>query len=506
MDENSEVLNNIQDADQQLNNPTAEPAPEVLNQVTTSPDKSMYTSAVKPTQPIGEKDHASEIANNAISNAEAQQTFSYNSQASKNYSTDVNTSTTLSNNAELKGTFESEYTMGDQYKATDDADYTWNRLAEEMAQTNYDQQASQARYESIQAKQEIDKAAASAFNNYFASEYSARQTQDKMGWSGGQQTASDLQVAFLQAETAANMYTQEEMQKYGVDTKLGIARMYAEADQKALALQYYQDAVDLAVKEANETGCYVPPEASEMMKQQKVADEILANPYSSDAEKARARGVNAAAQAYYDSKGFSHWDVYDEKTGEVVTRYYGIQTLQYLTYEETVRNNKVNEELQRQANDIAQSAAGAAWAGVGVAKAQLRATIAMQNQLEINNALQSGQAVEADTTTNSTANLKNLITGVKDVAKILSSSKGKVTKDNEKQIKQIIKSSTTPTKTKTITSTSANIGGTTYKVPTSYQKNFKITNSTIYRQVGNQMYAINLGNDNSIDSMVPLSS
>lgn len=391
--EDSEVLNNQPVVDEP-NQPDVAPEPEVLNQAT--PSKSMYASASKPTQPMGEKDHASEIASNALSHADAQQTFSYNSAAQKDYDTDIKTSTTLSNNAELKGAFKSEYGMDDKYKATEDEDYTWNKIAAEMAQSNYDQEASQARYESIQAKQEIDKAASSAFNNYFASEYSARQTQDKMGWSGGQQTASDLQVAFLQAETAANMYTQAEMQKYGVDTKLGIARMYAEAEQKTLALQYYQDAVDLAVKEANETGCYVPPEASEMMKQQKIADQILNNPYSTEDEKARARGVNAAAQAYYDSKGFSHWDVTDPETGKTVTRYYGIETLSKLTYDETVRNNKVNEELQRQANAIADKAAGAAWASVRVAEANLNLTKAIQNQVEINKILEKGTPVTTD--------------------------------------------------------------------------------------------------------------
>lgn len=379
--ENSEVLdqeqtNNIPDSPEQ-----PDVAPEVLNNVSSSPNKSIYTNAIKPTAQMGEADHASDIANNAMSTAEAKQTYSYTSEAAKEYDTSVNTSTIQSNNAEMKGTFESEYGMGDKYKATEDEDYSWNKLAAEMSQSDYDQQAAQARYESVQAKQEIDKAAATAFNNYFASEYSARQTQDKMGWEGGQKTASDLQVAFLQAEQAANMYTQDEMQKYGVDTKLGVARMYAEANQKALALQYYQDAVDLAVKEANETGYYIPPEAGEMMKQQKIAEDILNNPYSTDAEKARARGVNAAAQAYYDHLHFAHGTREDEN-GKVVTEYYGIETLSKLTYEETKRNNLINEELQRQANDIAKSAAGAAWAGVDVARAQVRATKAQTNAIK----------------------------------------------------------------------------------------------------------------------------
>lgn len=383
--DNSDVLNNSETNIPQDGPVQPDVQPIEGSNVIEQDTGTVYKSAMKPggssTPVVAENNHAESIANAALSNADAKQTFDYTSQADKSYDTTINTTTTLSNGAQLEGAFEAKYGMGDDYKAREDEDYSWNKLATEMASLKYDQEEAQARYESIQAKQELDQAASQAWNNYFAAEYSARQTQEKMGWSGGQQTASDLQVAFLQAETAANMYTKDEMQKYGVDTKLGIARMYAEADQKALALQYYQDAVDLAVKEANETGCYVPPEASEMMDQQKIANEILANPNSTDAERARAEQVNRVAQAYYDSRGFTHWDVKDPETGKTVTRYYGIETLQYLTHLETVRNNQVNEELQKEANDIANSAAGAAWASVQVQRAQVEATIAQTNAI-----------------------------------------------------------------------------------------------------------------------------
>ena len=169
-------------------------APELIQSI--QPEKSMYTGALKPTTQMSEKNHASEIANNAMSQADAKQTFSYTSQAAKQYDTSVNTSTIQSNNAEMKGTFESTYGMNDKYKTNDNEDYQWNKLASEMSKSDYEQQASQARYESIQAKQELDKNASAAFNNYFAAEYTAKQTQDKMGWAGGQKDSSDLQVAF----------------------------------------------------------------------------------------------------------------------------------------------------------------------------------------------------------------------------------------------------------------------------------------------------------------------
>lgn len=350
-------------------------APAVLEQNTGS----MYAQAKSVTQPVGEKDHASEIAMN---NEETSKTYDYNSQGAKVYDESVTTTTHQSTGKEpLSAEWNAQYGMDNAYKAEDSSEYSWNKLAAEMAQTTYDQEANQYRAESIAAKQEIDAAAASAWNNYFAAEYSARQTQDKMGWSGGQKQASDLQVSFLQAESAANMYTQDEMQRYGVESKLSIARMYADANQKALALQYYQDAIDKAVSEANLTGWYVPPEASEMFIQQDLANKILADSTASADAKARAKSVIANCEQYYANLGFERGTRKDEN-GKVVTEWFGIKTLATLQHEETVRNNKVNEELQRQANAISAQQLQATRDSLEVQKANLRATQAMQNRLK----------------------------------------------------------------------------------------------------------------------------
>lgn len=391
---------------------------EVLNQETTMPkdgpvqadvapvegatapavlERNMYTQAKGVTQPVGEKDHASEIAMN---NEEASKTYDYNSQGAKVYDESVTTTTHQSTGKEpLSAEWNSQYGMDNAYKATDDSEYSWNKLAAEMSQTTYDQEANQYRAESIAAKQEIDAAAASAWNNYFAAEYSARQTQDKMGWSGGQKQASDLQVQFLQAESAANMYTQDEMQRYGVESKLSIARMYADANQKALALDYYQDAVNQAVSEANLTGYYVPPEASEMFIQQDLAEKILADNTASADAKARAKSVIANCEQYYANLGFEKGTRVDDN-GKVVTEWRGIKTLATLQHEETVRNNKVNEELQRQANEISQAQVNATYASIAVQEANLRATQAMQNRIEGMAIVQDGRQTYSSSPTN----------------------------------------------------------------------------------------------------------
>lgn len=331
---------------------------------------------------------------------ETRNTYDYNSESTKNYDESVTTKSTPSTGKEtVTTTWDSEYKMGSEYTVDDNQDYSWNKLATEMAQLSYDQEAAQYRAQSIAAKQEIDAAATSAWNNYFAAAYSAEQTQDKMGWSGGQEKASDLQVMFLQAESAANMYTQDEMQRYGVETKLGIARMYAEANQKTLALQYYQDEVNKAVREAELTGCYVPPEASEMMKQQEAANKILADPNATAEQKERAKNVNLNCEKYYENLGFERWTTKDEN-GKVVTEFRGIKTLGRLQHEETVRANKANERLQEQANAISAAQVQATRDNTEVLKYNMRSTIAMQNEIEGGKAIKDGKKTYSSSQTN----------------------------------------------------------------------------------------------------------
>jgi len=354
----------VQDADAQINNTNV-----TINNQNEQPPSGAISTAV-----VAEPDHAADISLNTMNRPEAEKTFSYNSQNRKAYDSSITTSTAQAGNGKtLSATWDAEHKMDDAYKARDNEDYEWNKLAANMAQLEYNQQEATARYESVQNKVALDAAASQAWNEYFSARYSANQTQDKMGWTGGAKTASDLQVAFLQAESAANMYTKDEAQRYGVETKLGVARMYAEANQRALALQYYQDAIQHALDEASITGFYIEPEAAEMMKQQEIANDVLNNPNSTEAEITRAKSVNKNAEAYYKSLGFEtgyryetdkNGNVVKDKKGnpKIVSELRGVKTLTLLSQEETIRNNKVMEKLQDQANKIARSAANASWA------------------------------------------------------------------------------------------------------------------------------------------------
>lgn len=299
---------------------------------------------------VGEKDHASEIANNINKN-----NYEYKSAVDQSKEPTVTTQSTTRHNVTPETTWKDTMTMDDRFKMTDNADYSWNKLAQERAQSVYNQEATQVLSDYAKSMQAINEAANQAMDQFFSAMYGSNQTADKMGWDGGGQASSEeRKTAFLKAATAANMYSKDEMQRYGVESQLSVARMYAEADMKAYALELYQNELDKAVREAELTGFYIAPEASEIMKQEDVAQNILKNPNATKADKDRANKVKSAAYAYYDKLGFEkEWT--DPDTGEVI-EYPGVKILSMYELEETKRANLRNEELQRQANEIADQA------------------------------------------------------------------------------------------------------------------------------------------------------
>ena len=346
-------------------------------------DDSVITSQVSPTKeatqtygtaaPVGETDHASEIANNMINS----DNYNYNSAVDQSKEPTVKTQTVAKGNVSPEKVWESTYTMDDKWKAQEGEDYSWNKLAQERSQYVYDQEATQVLADYAKSMDEINTAAAKAMDTFFSAKYDANQTADKMGWNGGgQETSQDLQVAFLKASTAAQMYSQYEMQEYGLESQLSVARMYAEANMQALALEMYQDEVNRAISEAELTGYYIAPEAGEIMKQQQIAKDILANNPSPEAKK-RAEGVLAAGNAYFDDLGFQK----DDKGN-----YIGVETLSNLEYQETVRANKAQEELSRQANNINQQLANLTAQGNQLAWLNFQETTALNDILRYQDA------------------------------------------------------------------------------------------------------------------------
>jgi hypothetical protein len=309
------------------------------------PETNIYNTN---TPVVAEKDYASTIASN-VNDA-----YKYNSKVDLSKEPVVTTQSTTKGNITDKTTWTSRHEMDDMFKATEDADYEWNLIAQERAQYTYDKEATQVMADYAKSMQEIKEAGAAAMDAYFAAAYTANQTADKMGWQGGQVTSQAAKTAFLKMSTTANMYSKFELQEYGINSQLAVARMYAEAEMEKLALDIYQDALDNATRQGELTGFYISPEASEIMKQQEVARKVLENKNSTTAEKNRANEIISAGNAYFDKLGFEK-EYVDPISGKV-TPYPGVKLLATKEYEETIRANKENERLQQQANDIADQA------------------------------------------------------------------------------------------------------------------------------------------------------
>ena len=65
-----------------------------------------------------------------------------------------------------------------------------------------------------------------------------------------------------------------------------------------------------------------------------------------------------------------------------------------------MRNNKVNEELQRQANEISEKQLDATWANIRVTERNVEATISMQNYLKGQEHIEKGTKTYSSSATN----------------------------------------------------------------------------------------------------------
>lgn len=307
-------------------------------------------------QPIGEPDYASMIANNSGNNLKPGTTrgnFSYNSAGDYSTNPELITQDVINGKVTDPYSWESYNKMDDKYKATDDSDYSWNKIAGQRAQSIYEQEEGQVLADYAKTMQEIKAAGSQAMEEYFAAAYEGAQTADKMGWSGGQLDSQSTAIKFLQAQESAKMLNKFELQEYGFESQLSVARMYAAAKKDELAYEIYKDEYNKAIQQAETTGYYISPEAKELFLQIDAADRIANDPNATEDQKKRAAEVKEASYAYFKQYHFEQ----DPETGD----YLGIKTLALKSHEENVRHNQEMETLQEEANDIARDNYNLSW-------------------------------------------------------------------------------------------------------------------------------------------------
>ena len=151
-------------------------------------------------------------------------------------------------------------------------DYQWNKEAEIVARLGYEQEALKAKQEALATHQEFLKQAQQNQVDYAMKQYSANQSIEKAGWTGGYVLDSNRQVDYMRASIAANLYTQAELQRYGYETALAAAVYAYKQNMYELSLEYYDKAVTRALNEAGVTGVYISPEVNHHLAQLAVAE------------------------------------------------------------------------------------------------------------------------------------------------------------------------------------------------------------------------------------------
>ena len=211
--------------------------------------------------------------------------------------------------------------------------------------------------ESTLAEQYVDDARANSYANkghgvgdWIKNVYNYDQQQAGTMWVAGKINDVNTQMSFLEATLNEDMYSELDLQKYFFDTNLATARAYAKEKLNETAYGYYRAAQEKALAEGDLTGWYMPAEANYMLSQWAVAGEKLKDPNSTDDDKARANSVRSNVEDWFNANNIT-WR--------------GIECINHMYYQETVRHNAEMARLQAQANDIAdrQNKANAAASG-----------------------------------------------------------------------------------------------------------------------------------------------
>lgn len=196
---------------------------------------------------------------------------------------------------------------------------SWNKEAKQYSDKIYQQSKAEAQSEYSVKASELKTQAQQSQEEVEMQKYTNAQTTDKLGWTGGYVLDQQRQMNVLKAGIQAQLFNTQELNKLGLESSLAAARVNADLKNQELAHQYYQDAVNNALNQAQITGYYISPEASDYLVQKRAADQILATADPNSAEYAQAQSVSEYVTNYFG--------------GENGLSDPGIKTLAYLQYE-----------------------------------------------------------------------------------------------------------------------------------------------------------------------------
>lgn len=182
-----------------------------------------------------------------------------------------------------------------------DTTYSWDAQGANKANTQLQMDINTAKQNALANRQTLEQNAVNYQQQADLAKYSANQSAQSAGWTGGYVLDQNRQMEYLKSSIQSQMYGAMELQKYGYDTSLAAARLSYDLNQQEFAHQYYMDAVNVAVTEAQQTGYYISAEVRDMMSQYEVAQQHINS--KDPAEKAKAETVSKNVSQWFEAQG-----------------------------------------------------------------------------------------------------------------------------------------------------------------------------------------------------------
>jgi hypothetical protein len=172
---------------------------------------------------------------------------------------------------------------------------SWEANAENQSNLKFQENVAKAKGSLLRSRQEIEQAGVEGQTQLALGEYMREQSAEKAGWTGGYMLDQARQGEYLKSTIQAQLYGQQELQKYGMESQLEAARLAYDLGKEQLALQYYNEAYQKALTEAQLFGYYVAPETRDMFNQYQAALTALA----ADPGDERALDVKTKVEDFY---------------------------------------------------------------------------------------------------------------------------------------------------------------------------------------------------------------
>jgi hypothetical protein len=199
--------------------------------------------------------------------------------------------------------------LNNYYAETAPLTSSWENKAEQQSDIKFQQDVLAGKQTMLRSAQEAQAQGQEMQTQLALGQYMRAQSTEKAGWTGGYMLDQKRQGDYLKASIQAQMYGQQELQRYGMETQLEAARLAYDLGKEQLAYQLYQQEYQKSITEAQMFGYYVSPENRDLLNQLRASQAVLSDVNATEEEKARATVVRTQIDTWFGEQNLDPNDI-----------------------------------------------------------------------------------------------------------------------------------------------------------------------------------------------------